>query len=902
VPDRVWGRFEAVAAKSPNRIAMSDERGAATFAELARHAKMLADRAITPGTIVMSALPGGTTLTTWQLACFAAEGIFVPIPAASTLHEASTFVDLVPPDVLLVASIEEQAAVIEACPEHTIIVTVEPAASSTERIVALSSILYDGRKIARPSSSPFPPETRSVQFTSGSTGKPKGILLAESSWLGTLDQNREHLSNFEGKDVFCPLPQFHAMGNAVVIEHLFHGSPIHLANEFVPGAHVKTLQTHRCAAILASPNYFKLMGRLGVLTASAIPTLEAITLGTAAIDETLVRELRGHFPDIFIHCRYGLSESVGAMVRLSLGAGETLREKGLIGDPVPGVEVFPGLPSNGDPKELRVKSAANAIGVVWARGEWKPLLDDDGYLSTGDLALRTPDGQLLVRGRLSTFLKSNGYRINPFEIEDVLRAVPSVQEAVVVGVPDEAMGQRIIACVEGSAPERAVLLAACERALSAHKVPQGFLVLAPMPRTKAGKPDRTRILDEAIAFVAASAGPVEDTSGLDVRERVLRIVTRVIRENVGHEVAIGSGDDLVQAGYLDSLTMVSLVLALQEELAITIPVVNLTPDQFASVDVIVGYIEGGGRAAETAMHRRAEAPMRSLLGSAILAAILLLVFRSLPSDDRGPLTARAFRRAKGSCVGCAELVIAGSSQAMNNISPAVMSQALGLRTFNLGLNGQPYNAFYLDMVERALAASPRRGVLMVITPISLVPRSSEDEAENALEAAKGLSRYQRSLERIRDAYPSRQPCELLPCDARRTTWRYDDGWTAETFAGGPPAPVRIETMSRFMRRWGAKLHATPEGARPALDRVRKWRAAGIQVWAVRAPAPASMIAAERTLPGFDEDAVTRAFADAGATWLTVDPSAYETFDGWHMDRDTAIRFSSDLAARIMGTR
>jgi len=309
----------------------------------------------------------------------------------------------------------------------------------------------------------------------------------------------EHLSTFAGEAVFSPVPQFHAMGNALPLELLCHGASVHMSNQFMPGEHLRRMRDERCTAIAASPNYYKLLLQFGALTAAALPGLRAVTLGSAAIDRELSAALRQALPAVTIHCRYGLSEAVGTLARWSIPPGSVLEHPGLAGPLLPGAKIAAPLPppSSDDPAELVVQTPTAGCGQLTADGI-VPMVDSDGRLATGDLACVDDDGRLHLRGRCSTFLKHNGYRFHPGEIEEVLRAFPGVQEAMVLGVADPLAGQQIIACVEplpgADTPTSAELLAFCQSRLSRYKVPQQFVSFEQLPRTRSGKPDRPTVL------------------------------------------------------------------------------------------------------------------------------------------------------------------------------------------------------------------------------------------------------------------------------------------------------------------------------------------------------------------------------------------------------------------------
>jgi acyl-CoA synthetase (AMP-forming)/AMP-acid ligase II len=496
----LFGRFAELARVRPNRTAVGNETDARTFGELLEDARRVGDL-VGSGrhrAVVMIALPSGPQFTATQLGCLATGAIVAPVPVKLTPHEAEAYLGLVQPDLVVVPSIATAAPLLEALREPTTVLALEPGeVGALHRLLVWRDVTGAKLQPLATRDHGLPVATRQIQFTSGSTGAPKGILISEPNLIAALEASTRHLQWFCDRDVFCPVPQFHAMGNAVVLEHLSHGSPVHLANRFLPGENLARMQKFACAGLLASPNYYKLMLKLRVLRPDAVPQLESMTLGTASVDQALVDEIRAAFPSTRLHIRYGLSEAVGPLTRLDLEAGQRLAAPGLIGPPVDGVE-FDTLPGSGaEPAELRVRHGTCAIGQLLARGEWQPLVDARGFLSTGDLACLDDHGRLHLRGRLSAFIKYNGYRVNAFEIEAVLRAIDGVQEAVVVGAPNELTGERIVACLEPSpgksVPARDALFVACQRELSGYKIPQEFRALDALPRTPAGKPDRKAV-------------------------------------------------------------------------------------------------------------------------------------------------------------------------------------------------------------------------------------------------------------------------------------------------------------------------------------------------------------------------------------------------------------------------
>jgi acyl-CoA synthetase (AMP-forming)/AMP-acid ligase II len=498
-----WQRLRVAAAACPEKIAVSNEVLALSFADLVRRAEQfgawLARGA--PRPLVLIALPGGPEFTAVQLGALAAGAIAAPVPERTTTHEARAYLRLLRPDVAVVGSLAAARGLLAALPATTELVSVaDPAGAAIPpyRVVSWDGLVREAGPQA--AARELPSTTCLIQFTSGSTGLPKGVLISDANLLANLDQNAAHLAGFAGRATFCPVPQFHAMGNAVVLEHLAAGASLHLSNRFVPADDLRRMQRHRCFALACSPNYVKLLLKLGLLERRRLPDLASFTLGAADVEPELVGELRARFPDATVHVRYGLSESVGALCRLDLEPGAPPPEPGLVGPPVAGAELAP-LPTLGTAAvEVRARSASNAAAVLEESGV-APLLAEGGWLATGDLGVVDAQGRLHLRGRRAAFLKSAGHRVHPFEIEALLRANPAVQEAVVVGVPDPLLGERIVACLEpapSSAIVEAELRALCAANLAGYKLPHHYVVLDPLPRTPAGKPDRRAIQERAI--------------------------------------------------------------------------------------------------------------------------------------------------------------------------------------------------------------------------------------------------------------------------------------------------------------------------------------------------------------------------------------------------------------------
>ncbi|SPM35513.1 Acyl-CoA synthetase (AMP-forming)/AMP-acid ligase II, partial [Mycobacterium rhizamassiliense] len=347
---------------------------------------------------------------------------------------------------------------------------------------------------------PAPEATAMVIYTSGTTGLPKGVLLSRRAIAADLDALAQAWQWTPDDVLVHGLPLFHVHG--LVLGLL--GS-LRIGNRFVHTGR-PTPQGYAQASADAGGSLF-----FGVPTvwsrvagdasaAEALRRARLLVSGSAALPVPVfdrLSELTGHQPIE----RYGASES---LITLSTRAdGE--RRAGWVGLPVAGVQTRL-LDDNGDP----VPNDGETVGKLQVRGPMmfdgylnRPeataeAFGDDGWYRTGDVAVRDGDGMHRIVGRESVdLIKSGGYRIGAGEIETSLLGHPGVQEVAVVGLPDEDLGQRIVAYVVGSADLTAdALIDHVAQELSIHKRPREVRMVDSLPRNAMGKVIKKQLLAE----------------------------------------------------------------------------------------------------------------------------------------------------------------------------------------------------------------------------------------------------------------------------------------------------------------------------------------------------------------------------------------------------------------------
>lgn len=325
-----------------------------------------------------------------------------------------------------------------------------------------------------------------VLYTSGTTGPPKGVLISRSAIASGLDALAQAWA-WTGRDtVVHGLPLFHVHGLILgVLGPLRMGSPLIHTGRPTPEAYAAA----RGSLYFGVPTVWSRVAA-DEESARALADARLLVSGSAPLPVPVFEKLLALTGNAPIE-RYGMSET---LITISTRAdGE--RRPGSVGVPVAGVETR----LRGEAGEP-VPHDGKSIGALQIRG---PMLfdgylnnpeataktyTDDGWFDTGDIAVVEPDGFHRIVGRASTdLIKSGGYRVGAGEIETVLLAHPSVDEVAVVGVPDEDLGQRIVAFVVGTQVQDQELIDLVGAQLSIHKRPREIRVVDSLPRNAMGK-------------------------------------------------------------------------------------------------------------------------------------------------------------------------------------------------------------------------------------------------------------------------------------------------------------------------------------------------------------------------------------------------------------------------------
>jgi acyl-CoA synthetase (AMP-forming)/AMP-acid ligase II len=331
--------------------------------------------------------------------------------------------------------------------------------------------------------------TAVLKLTSGSSGSPKAALTSEAQLIADGTQIAGAMGIQPPDTQIAAIPLSHAYGLGVLLmPMLLQGTAIVLRESFVP--HQLPLDARRFGARIFPGVPFMFQYFIANPPVDGWPSsLERLISAGAPLPSATVWEFREQF-GTKIHSFYGTTETGG----IAFDAGDEIEEGAHVGPPLPGVTIT--LTDDEDVPagtgRIHVSSAAVADGYFGHIGEG---FEREGFL-TGDYGTIDARGRLTLRGRLSSFVNVAGRKVQPEEVEQVLRAMPGVEDVRVLGAPDPRRGQQIVACVVADGASGVDVLGLrrfCAARLAAHKIPRTVVFLNAIPLTTRGKTDRAAL-------------------------------------------------------------------------------------------------------------------------------------------------------------------------------------------------------------------------------------------------------------------------------------------------------------------------------------------------------------------------------------------------------------------------
>ena len=320
-----------------------------------------------------------------------------------------------------------------------------------------------------------------ILYTSGTTGRPKGAV---NTHVNVVTQNVEHHVDRWGigsRDCFlATTPLAHRAGIARMVNALGLGGTLIVMERFDAEEALAVIEREAVTVAGLPPTVLRFMLPALRRAPERCAALRRIVVSAEAFPMGLLEEVSRVLPHAECHAVYGMSEAAVS----SASQAEMLARPGTVGRPYPGVE------TKIENDELLVRGAAAVMKGYFNNPVANAESFADGWFRTGDLARRDAEGYLYILDRKKDMVVSGGYNVYSKELEQVLVQHPAIEDAAVIGVPDDVYGEAVAAFIQlrPKASLRAEeVVEHCRARLAGYKKPRHVVFVDTLPRNALGK-------------------------------------------------------------------------------------------------------------------------------------------------------------------------------------------------------------------------------------------------------------------------------------------------------------------------------------------------------------------------------------------------------------------------------
>ncbi len=347
-------------------------------------------------------------------------------------------------------------------------------------------------------------------FTSGSTGEPKLVVLRVGNVLSSAVTLGFRLGVDPDDRYLLTLSPHHTGGLMPLYRAVVAGTSVVLRTGFEPGPAADDIRRYDVTGVSLVPTMLKrMLDARGTLSDS----LRVVLLGGAPAPEPLIQRCQDY--SVPVHPTYGMTEAASGITVAT--PQEAFDRPGTVGRPLvwtdvtvrddDGTELPPG-----EVGEFVVDGPTVTTGYYDAPDQTAAAFGPHG-LQTGDVGYRDEDGYVYVLNRKDDRILTGGENVDPGEVVGVLRDHPHVEDAAVVGVPDEEWGERVAALIVRSEPTTtpADLETFTRERLAGFKIPRTIRFTDELPRTDSGSVERPEVRERLAAAAEAAIGDAETT-------------------------------------------------------------------------------------------------------------------------------------------------------------------------------------------------------------------------------------------------------------------------------------------------------------------------------------------------------------------------------------------------------
>ena len=346
-----------------------------------------------------------------------------------------------------------------------------------------------------------------MQYTSGTTGFPKGVMLTHYNIVnnGKCIGDRMDLSTADR--MMIQVPMFHCFGMVLAMTAtMTHGGTLYPIPYFTPKPALACINSEHITAFHGVPTMFIALLENEDFAKTDFSCMRTGIMAGSPCPISVMQDVVGkmHMNEIVIV--YGQTEASPGCTMSSTDDPLEVRVS-TVGRAMPEIECKIIDPETGKEVPDGVTGEFVARGYNIMKGYYKmpkataAAIDRDGWLHTGDLAARTPEGNFRITGRLKDMIIRGGENIYPKEIEEFIYTHPKVKDVQVIGVPDEQYGEEIMACIilkDGESMTADEMKAYIRDHMARHKVPKYIDFVTEFPMNAAGKIQKFKMREDAV--------------------------------------------------------------------------------------------------------------------------------------------------------------------------------------------------------------------------------------------------------------------------------------------------------------------------------------------------------------------------------------------------------------------
>lgn len=345
-----------------------------------------------------------------------------------------------------------------------------------------------------------------IQYTSGTTGFPKGVMLSHHNIANNGYFTGVHM-NFTSEDKLCIcVPLFHCFGVVLALMNcLTHGSTMVMVEKFDPLITLASIHKERCTAVYGVPTMFISELNHPMFELFDMSSLRTGIMAGALCPIELMRQVSDKM-NMTITSVYGLTETSPGMTQTRISDSFETRCT-TVGSDFEFVEVAVIDPVTGEHCPDGVQGEMCCRGYNVMKGYYKnpeataQVIDKNGFLHSGDLGVKDPDGNFRITGRIKDMIIRGGENISPREIEEFLYHMPGVKDAQVVAIASPKYGEDVGVFIiphEGAELVEEDVKEFCKDKIARYKIPRYVFFVSEYPLTGSGKIQKFKLREMAL--------------------------------------------------------------------------------------------------------------------------------------------------------------------------------------------------------------------------------------------------------------------------------------------------------------------------------------------------------------------------------------------------------------------